>query len=153
MWVHSCRHCGDVFERYIDLRRHVESHATPFIDQHTEIHVCERCGLSFTRRDNLQRHARTTCCLNVKTTYKRCGRAFAARDRLKRHIRRCNDKPPVPKLSRPATTTETIPLIEDTVLPPCRLPFSNDLSTDLQDVIREHWSTIRTSVARGTITD
>lgn len=108
--------CSNVISTYM------ESHATPSIGQHTEIHVCERSDLSFTRRDNLQRHARTTCCLNVKTTYKRCGRAFATRDRLKRHDRRCNDKPPVPKLSRPATTTERIPLVEDTVVLPSRLP-------------------------------
>ena len=43
------------------------------------------------------------------------------------------------------------PFVEDPIEPPDRLPFPDALSTDLLDVVREHWSTIRTRVARGPV--
>ena len=33
MRVHVCRHCGETFEDYALLRRHVESHGTSSVDQ------------------------------------------------------------------------------------------------------------------------
>ena len=41
--------------------------------------------------------------------------------------------------------------VEDPTEPADRLPFPDALSTDLLDVVREHWSTIRTRVARGPV--
>ena len=43
------------------------------------------------------------------------------------------------------------PFVEDPIEPPDRLPFPDALSTDLLDVVREHWSIIRTRVARGPV--
>ena len=47
-------------------------------------------------------------------------------------------------------TTPHYPLVtdEDPIDPPARLPFADTLSTELLDVVRAHWSTIRTRVSR-----
>ena len=151
MRVHVCRHCGETFEDYALLRRHVDSHATLSNDttarsssEHTKTHVCQNCGLSFGRRDSLQRHVRTSC-----GTCQKCGLSFGRRIDLKKHTSRCSDGPPVPK--RPRVETSNVPIVEDPVEPPDRLPFPDALSADLLDVVREHWSTVRTRVARGPV--
>ena len=56
---------------------------------------------------------------------------------------------PVP--TRPRVETSNVLLVEDPIEPPGRLPLSDALSTDLLDIVREHWSTIRTLVARGSV--
>ena len=43
----------------------------------------------------------------------------------------------------------TLATEEDPIDPPDRPPFSETLSTELLDVVRNHWSTIRTRVSRG----
>ena len=53
MRVHACRHCGEVFPSYSDLRQHLDSHASG--------HKCATCGRAFTRRTDLVRHTRTRC--------------------------------------------------------------------------------------------
>ena len=220
MRVHVCRHCGETFEDYALLRRHVESHGTSSADQpsnstassssdRTKTHACEICGRSFGRRDSLLRHARTACnkqkktytceicarsfsslahlnrhacnkekktytcercdrsfstrahlnrhaCNKQKKTYtcERCGRSFGDRYDLNRHARTaCGDdvEPPLPKRPRRESTMTLPPFVEDPIEPPDRLPFPDALSTDLLDVVREHWSTIRTRVARGPV--
>ena len=144
--MHSCRHCGAVYER-----RHLESYAaTP---PGKEQYVCGRCGRSFARRDALKRYHCNERSRSGEEHHvcERCVRSFTRRDNLKRH--HCNsrqvlpptDEPPSPKRSR---QEEIPPFVEDSVLPPSRLPFSGDLSNDLQDVVHEH---IRTSVARGPV--
>ena len=49
------------------------------------------------------------------------------------------------------TTPPHHPLVteEDPIEPPDRLPFSDTPSTELLDVVRNYWSTIRTHVSRG----
>ena len=123
----------------------MESHATPSIEQRKDRHICERFLLLFTRRDNLQRHARTACRLNEKMMRERCECTFDARARRKRNVTRCNDDEPyVPKRSNP-TTTESIPIFDDTVV-----PLSRYLLSDLQDVC-ERCSNIRTSMIKGPV--
>ena len=66
----------------------------------------------------------------------------------------CADKPPPPpppKRSNVEDTTPHHPLVtdEDPLEPPARLPFADNLSTELLDVVRAHWQTIRTRVTRG----
>ena len=95
-----CRHCGETFEDYALLRRHVESHGTSSVGQptnstasssndSTKTHACETCGRSFGRRDSLLRHARTACNKGKKTyTCDRYDRSFSTRAHLNRHA--CN---------------------------------------------------------------
>ena len=115
------------------------------------------CGSSFGRRDNLLRHIRTVYTSSRKNTTvftcTKCGRNFYTRHHLIRHARTaCTDasSPPSPKRAkREEETTPLHPLVtEEPIDPPVRLPFIDTLSTELLDV-REHWSAIRTCVARG----
>ena len=165
MRVHVC-HCGEIFEDYALLRRHVESHGTSYVDQPTNStapssndrtkvlrYFCKTCSRSFRRRDSLLRHARTACNKEKKAyTCERCDRSFSSPAHLNRHTRTAcddDDEPSLPKRSIWESTTTLPPFVEDPIEPPDRLPFPDALSTDLLDVVREHWSTIRTRVARG----
>ena len=87
--------------------------------------MCLKCGRKFNRRDNLTRQARTAC-TDV-------------------------NEPPSPKRSNREDTTPHHPLVtdEDPIDLPARLPFADNLSTELLDVVRAHWSTIRTRESRG----
>ena len=98
------------------------------------------------------RHARTVCSRhsdNGGYVCDACGRPFGTGRHLERHKRtvRCDpDQPPSPKRSRTIPTKDV--LVEDPVEP----PEGNDvLSDDLQEVVRQHWASIRTSVARGPV--
>ena len=52
MRVHTCRHCGEVFPFYPDLRQHLDSHLQPPVG-----HICMTCNKSFTRREHLLKHS------------------------------------------------------------------------------------------------
>ena len=87
-------------------------------------------------------------------TCAKCGKNFNRRDALTRHARTCTGvvkKPPSPKRSNREDTTPHHPLVtdEDPIDPPARLPIADNLSTELLDVVRAHWSTVRTRVTRG----
>ena len=145
MRVHVCRHCGETFEDYALLRRHVESHGTSSVDQpsnsttssssdRTKTHVCETCGRLFRRRDSLLRHERTACNKQKKTyTCERCGRSFGDRYDLNRHARTaCGDdvEPPLAKRSRWESTMTLPPFVEDPIEPPDRLVDHKDTCSE-----------------------
>ena len=123
-----------------------------------------KCDATFGRWDDLQHQVRSACHLSrsnsssrEKTTVytcTKCGKNFVSRHTLNRHARTtCTDvnEPQSPKISNREDTTPHHPLItdEDPIDPPARLPFAENLSTELLDVVRAHWSTIRTRVSRG----
>ena len=171
---HICRHCGLALDMYAELRRHVESHSTPAVNEHSYSvaqpaaeppsdhakrtkYSC-KCDATFGRWDDLQHHLRSVCRLSRKKTTvytcTKCGKKFNRRDNLTRHARStCTDvkEPPSPKRSNREDTTPHHPLVtdEDPIDPPARLPFADNLSTELLDVVRAHWSTVRTRVTRG----
>ena len=78
MRVHTCRHCGEVFPSYPDLRQHLDSHLHHLsaiyvghvksrsldapICLNTQAYVCNVCHSSFGRRWALVRHDRTIRC-------------------------------------------------------------------------------------------
>ena len=179
---HQCRHCGQVLDTYAALKRHLASHATPAVTEHTysvapppldvprevprEVPPSEqakrtkyscKCDATFDIWDDLQHHVRSVCRLSSSRsrssssssnrkqttvyTCAKCGMKFTRRNNLTRHARihAVDTKPPSPKIS----------IREDTIDPPARLPFADNLSTELLDVVRAHWSTIRTRVTRG----
>ena len=182
---HICRHCGLALDTYTELRRHVASHATPAVNEHTYSvaqpivvppsdyakrtkYSC-KCDATFGRWDDLQHHVRSVCRLSSSSSSNRkqttvytcakCGKNFNRHDNLTRHARTtCTDvvvvvvkKPPSPKRSNREDTTPHHPLVtdEDPIDPPARLPFADNLSTELLDVVRAHWLTVRTRVTRG----
>ena len=93
------------------------------------MYTCAKCGKKFTRLGDLTRHARIACTDDDDDI----------------------TKPPSPKRSIREDTTPHHPLVTDAdpIDPPARLPFADNLSTELLDVVRAHWSTIRTRVTRG----
>ena len=169
---HLCRHCGLALDTYAELRRHVESHSTPAVNEHSYSvaqpaavppsdhakrtkYSC-KCDATFGRWDDLQHHVRSVCRLSSSTVYTctKCGKKFNRRDILVRHARTvCTvvKEPPSPKRSNREDTTPHHPLVthENPIDPPARLPFADNLSTELLDVVRAHWSTVRTRVTRG----
>ena len=180
---HLCRHCGLALDTYAELTRHIASHSTPAVNEHTYSvaqpivlppsdqakrtkYSC-KCDATFGRWNDLQHHVRSVCRLNSSSssssnrnktavyTCTKCGKNFNRRDTLNKHARTtCTDvvkKPPSPKISNREDTTPHHPLVtdEDPIDPPARLPFADNLSTELLDVVRAHWSTVRTRVTRG----
>ena len=131
---HLCCLCGLALDTYAERRRHVESHSTPSVYQHSysvappavvppsdhakrKIYAC-KCDATFGRWDDLQHHIRSVCRLcssssiRKKTTFymcQKCGRNFVSRGTLTRHARTaCTNvnEPPSPK--RP-NREDTIP--------------------------------------------
>ena len=140
MRVHACRHCGEVFPSYSDLRQHLDSHVSG--------HKCATCGRAFTRRDHLQRHA--SRCRPKPFTCDVCHSGFTRKDNLDHHKRtvQCGSPPqpgPAPKRRRIAS------LDEDPLTPPPVEPSNDNLSSALQDFVQENWGSIRTYVARGPV--
>ena len=194
---HQCRHCGQVLDTYATLKRHLASHATPAVIEHTysvappldvprevprEVPPSEqakrtkyscKCDATFDIWDDLQDHVRSVCRLSSSRSRSRssssnrkqttvytcakCGMTYNKRVNLTRHVRNeCtadddDTTPPSPKISFREDTTPNHPLVTDAdpIDPPARLPFADNLSPELLDVVRAHWSTIRTRVTRG----
>ena len=192
---HQCRHCGQVLDTYAALKRHLASHATPAVIEHTysvappldvprevsrEVPPSEqakrtkyscKCDATFDIWDDLQHHVRSVCRLSSSRsrssssnrkqttvyTCAKCGMTFIKRVNLTRHVRNActadddDTTPPSPKISIREDTTPNHPLVTDAdpIDPPARLPFADNLSPELLDVVRAHWSTIRTRVTRG----
>ena len=142
MRVHACRHCGEVFPSYSDLRQHLDSHASG--------HKCATCGRAFTRRANLQRHA--SGCRPKPFTCDVCHSGFTRKDNLDQHKRtvQCGSPPqpgPAPKRRRIVAR-----LNEDPVLaPPVEHAANDELSSAIRDAVRENWGSVRTHVVNGPV--
>ena len=140
MRVHACRHCGEVFPSYSDLRQHLVSHVSG--------HECATCGRAFTRRDHLQRHA--SRCRPKPFTCDVCHSGFTRKWDLDQHKRtvRCGGPPqpgPAPKRRRIAS------LDEDPLTPPPAGEAYDELSSAIRDFVHENWGSVRTHVVHGPI--
>ena len=113
------------------------------------MHICTTCGRAFARREHLVRHSsRCTPKLFVCTV---CNSSFGRKDNLDRHKRtvQCGGPPqpgPAPKRRRIASLNED-PLTP----PPVEHAANNELSSALQDAVRDNWGSIRTHVAQGPV--
>ena len=114
------------------MREHLLTHRT----------VCRTSNRAFTRRANLLKHKSVTA---GDHSCESCRRTFSTRHTLKRHLRdtSCSQPlPPEPKRQRVSVHEEDP---DDLIEPPPQQ------DSDLQDVLTEHWSIIRSHVARGRI--
>ena len=141
MRVHACRHCGEVFPSYSDLRQHLDSHVSG--------HKCATCGRAFTRRDHLQRHA--SRCRPKPFVCTVCDSSFGRKQELDRHKRtvQCGSPPqpgPAPKRRRIASLDED-PLTP----PPVEHAANHELSSAIRDFVHENWGSVRTHVVHGPI--
>ena len=142
MRVHACRHCGEVFPSYSDLRQHLDSHVSG--------HKCATCGRAFTRRDHLQRHA--SRCRPKPFTCDVCHSGFTRKWDLDQHKRtvQCGGPPqpgPAPKRRRIVAS-----LNEDPVLAvPVEHAANDELSSVIRDFVHENWGSVRTHVVHGPI--
>ena len=141
MRVHACRHCGDVFPSYPELRQHLNKHASG--------NVCPTCKRTFTRRDHLVRHS--SRCRPKPFACDVCHSGFGRKRDLDHHKRtmRCGG-PPQPGPSAPKR--RRIALNEDPLTPPPIEHAANDnLSRDLRDFVHENWASVRTHVVNGPV--
>ena len=139
MRVHACRHCGEVFPSYSDLRQHLDSHASG--------HKCATCGRAFTRRDHLQRHV--SGCRPKPFTCDVCNSSFGRKQDLDRHkiTVQCGGQPQ----PEPAPKRRRIALNEDPVSAPPIEPLDDELSAGLRDFVHENWASVRTHVVNGPV--
>ena len=143
MRVHACRHCGEVFPSYSDLRQHLDSHASG--------HKCATCDRAFTRRTDLVRHTRTRC-RPKPFACDVCNSSFGRKQDLDRHKRtvQCGGPPqpePAPKRRRIVAS-----LNEDPVLaPPVEHAANDELSSAIRDFVHENWASVRTHVVNGPV--
>ena len=143
MRVHACRHCGEVFPSYSDLRQHLDSHASG--------HKCATCGRAFTRRFTLQRHA--SGCRPKPFTCDVCHSSFGRKWNLDQHKRtvQCGG-PPQPVGPAPKRHRIVASLNEDPVLaPPVEHAANDELSSAIRDAVRENWGSVRTHVVNGPV--
>ena len=145
MRVHACRHCGEVFPSYPDLRQHLDSHVQPPIG-----HICTTCKKSFTRREYLLKHS--SRCRPKPFVCTVCDSSFTRERNLDRHKRtvQCGGPPqpgPAPKRRRIVAS-----LNEDPVLaPPVEHAANDELSSAIRDFVHENWGSIRTHMVHGPV--
>ena len=113
------------------------------------MHTCTTCKKSFTRREYLLKHS--SRCRPKPFACDVCHSLFERKDNLDRHKRtvQCGS-PPQPGPSAPKRQKVTH-LHEDPVTPPPIEPSNDNLSSDLQDAVRDNWGSIRTHVVHGPI--
>ena len=112
------------------------------------MHKCATCGRIFTRRFTLQRHA--SGCRPKPFVCTVCDSSFGRKQDLDRHKRtvQCGGPPqPEPAPKRQKVTH----LHEDPLTPPPIEQLDDELSSDLQDAVRDNWGSIRTYVAQGPV--
>ena len=112
------------------------------------MHKCTTCGREFSRHGHLVRHSsrcrpKPFACDVRKSSF---GRKWDL-DHHKRTVQ-CGSPPqpePAPKRRRIAS------LDEDPLTPPPVEQLDDELSSDLQDAVRDNWGSIRTYVAQGPV--
>ena len=113
------------------------------------MHTCATCGRAFTRREYLLKHA--SRCRPKPFTCDVCHSGFTRKWDLDQHKRtvQCGG-PPQPGPSAPKRR-RIASLDEDPLTPPPAGEAYDELSSDLQDAVRDNWGSIRTYVAQGPV--
>ena len=117
--VHTCRHCGEVFSSYPDLRQHLDSHRLP------PSAMCVR----HVKMSSIDANT----CLNTRPV------ALISLVTYDRTMRCVGPKKPEPAPKRGKIVEY---LHEDTATAPAAVPLVDELSVGLQEVIRDNWASI-----------
>ena len=112
------------------------------------MHKCTTCGREFTRHGDLVRHS--SRCRPKPFACDVCKSSFGRKWDLDHHKRtvQCGSPPqpgPAPKHQK------VTHLHQDPVSAPPIEPLDDELSSDLQDAVRENWGSVRTHVAQGPV--
>ena len=132
MKLHACRHCGSRLGTYAELQEHLKTHRN----------VCVTCFRVFSNRANLLAHT----CKVEEFLCEVCQRSYSSQTKLARHKRETSCRhslPPEAKRQKP------MPPTEDLEAPPQRLV--DEYGAELQDVIIQHWGSIRTHTSHGPV--
>ncbi len=132
MKVHGCASCGAWFPTYDGLQEHLLTHRT----------VCRTCNRAFTRRAKLLTHK---CVTADHHSCESCRRTFSTQCKLKRHLRDTSCSQPLPSEPKRQRMSAREEDPDDLIKPPPQQ------DSDLQDVLTEHWSSIRSHVSRGPV--
>ena len=142
MRVHACRHCGEVFPSYSDLRQHLDSHVSG--------HKCATCGRAFTRREYLLKHS--SRCRPKPFTCDACHSGFTRKWDLDQHKRTVQCGGPLQPGPAPKRRRIVASLNEDPVLAvPVEHAANDELSSAIRDFVHENWGSVRTHVVHGPI--
>ena len=125
MKLHACRHCGSRLRTYTELQEHLKTHPN----------VCVTCYRAFSKRSNLLAHK----CTVGEYLCEVCQRSYSTQTKLARHKRETSCRHSLPP---EAKRQKLMPPIEDLEAPPS--PLVDEYGSELQDVIIQHWGSIRT---------
>ena len=130
MKLHACRRCGARLRTHAELQEHLLTHPN----------VCVTCYRSFSRRVDLLAHR----CKVEEFLCKVCQRSYSTQTKLARHKREtsCGHS-----LLPEAKRQKLMPPIEDLEVP----PLVDEYGSELQDVIIQHWGSIRTHTSHGPV--
>ena len=132
MKLHACRHWGSRLRTYAELQEHLKTHPN----------VCVTCFRVFSNRANLLAHT----CKVEEFLCEVCQRSYSTQTKLARHKRETSCRhslPPEAKRQKP------MPPTEDLEAPP--QPLVDEYGAELQDVIIQHWGSIRTHTSHGPV--
>ena len=132
MKLHACRHCGSRLGTYAELQQHLKTHRN----------VCVTCFRVFSNSANLLAHT----CKVEEFLCDVCQRSYSTQTKLARHKRETSCRhslPPEAKRQKP------MPPTEDLEAPP--QPLVDEYGAELQDVIIQHWGSIRTHTSHGPV--
>ena len=130
MKLHACRRCGARLRTHAELQEHLLTHPN----------VCVTCYRSFSSRVDLLAHK----CKVEELLCKVCQRSYSTQTKLARHKREtsCGHS-----LLPEAKRQKLMPPIEDLEVP----PLVDEYGSELQDVIIQHWGSIRTHTSHGPV--
>ena len=133
MKLHACRHCGARLRTYTELQEQLKTHPN----------VCVSCYRVFSNRSILLAHT----CKVGEYLCEICQRSYSTQTKLARHKRETSCRHSLPL---EAKRQKLMPPIEDLEAPPPP-PLVDEYGSELQDVIIQHWGSIRTHTSHGPV--
>ncbi len=130
----NCTHVdtGSRLRTYTELQEHLKTHPN----------VCVTCYRVFSSRSNLLAH---TCTVG-EYLCEICQRSYSTQTKLARHKRETSCRH---SMLPEAKRQKPMPPIEDLEAPPP--PLVDEYGSEIQDVIIQHWGSIRTHTSHGPV--
>ena len=130
MKLQACRHCGSRLRTYTELQEHLKTHTN----------VCVTWYRVFSRRSKLLAHK----CKVGDYLCEIFQRSYSTQTQLSRHKRETSCRHSLPP---EAKRQKLMPPIKDLEAP----PLVDEYGSERQDVIIQHWGSIRTHTSHGPV--